>query len=104
MCLGKMGVALDHLEGFVPQHLGDLRQRRPVHGQIRGGGVAKIVEADVLDARPLQRQRPGLAHVDGFRGIAAGEKEAAVDAAALALSGGPAPGTWSCRLRISAPG
>ncbi len=41
-----------HLERLVAEHLGDLSQRRPVHGEVRGSAVPQVVPAEVLDPRP----------------------------------------------------
>jgi len=91
MLIREMRVALDHLERLVPEDLGDLRQRRTAHSQVRGRGVAQVVESEVLDLGLLHSRAP----VRGWEGRLArlvGEDQIRLEiyiAPCAALAAGP---------------
>ena len=43
----KMRVSLNHLQGFVSEHLRNFQERRPIHGQAAGAGMPQVVKAKV---------------------------------------------------------
>ena len=61
MLIRQVGVAEDHLQVGVPQDLLQVLEGAPPHHEVAGEGMPEIVEAEVLDADPLQgRLEPAL--------------------------------------------
>src|ERR1017187_2269397 len=110
-----MRVALDHLNGPMPQRVGDLQQARTLARQIRGAGVAQVVKLEVINARGLERCIPvciesfmGARDAGGlreypFRYGAALELERARPPAPYPPAAAPAVRRSWCRARLRDP-
>ena len=64
-----MGVSPDHLEGFVSQDLGNLREAGTVHRKVGSGRMTEIVKAKAGNTSFLQGLQPGEAKVHGLLGV-----------------------------------
>lgn len=56
--LGEVAVALHHRHGAVAEHVGDLEQTRTLARQVRGTGMAQVVETKPLNAGGSERRVP----------------------------------------------
>lgn len=73
MTIGKVAIALDHLEGLVTKHFGNFQRICTVHGKIAGRGVTQIMETKILDARTIARVFLSVANVNGSLTIPTGK-------------------------------
>lgn len=73
MTIGKVAIALDHLQGLVSKHFGNFQLVRTVHGKIAGRGVAQVMETKILHARTIARIFPSLGNINGSLSIPTGK-------------------------------
>ena len=79
MRFGKVRIALDHLQGLVAKHIGNLGQRGAVHGKIACGAMPEVVKTEVLYVGLLEGRLPGLLHIFRFLPVClAGKKKVGV--------------------------
>ncbi len=83
--LAEMGIPLDHGQGLMPQHLGDLHEAGPIHGQVRSCTVPQVVEAAILDASSLESGIPRIPHTGTLRACVEGKYAVRVKAAHLGM-------------------
>src|SRR5262245_58069322 len=69
----KVGIALEHGQGLVAEHLGNLQETCPIHGEVGSERVAQVVEAEVSDVCPLDGILPRL--TDAYRSLAGSVRE-----------------------------
>ena len=65
VAIRQVGVSFDHLERFVPEDLRDFSQGRSAHGEVRGGCVPEIMEAEIFKLGPPDCGTPGIAGEEG---------------------------------------
>ena len=61
----QMSIAFHNIVRAVAQRFGNFNQGRAVHGQIRGAGMPKVMEAEILESCFLHRSCPGTAKIKG---------------------------------------
>src|SRR5262245_43801190 len=64
--LTQVGIPLYHGQGLVAQYFGNLGEAGSRHSEVRGCGVAQIVEAKVCNARTLDGSLKGFTDAKRF--------------------------------------
>ena len=80
MGLGQVGVAFDHLQRLVAQHLRNLHQAGALHGQVRRRTMPEIVEAKVGNPGLTQGLVKRVAQIERRPAIGPGKEQRRIDA------------------------
>jgi hypothetical protein len=77
--MNEMGIALDHRQGSVAKDLRNLSETCPVHGQITGGTMSEIMEAEVGNFCLFECRFPRLAWIQRVCPLGTGKDQGRID-------------------------